>query len=226
MVIAIIIISIIILFLLILLFMKLSITILFQHAQDNDECRIIFKTFFGLIRYTILIPLIKVDESSPGIVFLHKEKLNHRSESPAKRKKYDPREIIHSFKETRDFARHVIHLHVIIRKFMARVSVTKLEWSTNIGTGDAAQTGIAVGIGWTLKYGVVALVSKFMKLKTKPLLSITPSFQKAVSETKITCMIHFRIGYAMLAGIRILKYWRGNRLKLKSFVSRQANESY
>ncbi|WP_027409645.1 DUF2953 domain-containing protein [Anoxybacteroides tepidamans] len=206
--------------------MKLSITIFFHHAQDDDECRITIKTLFGLIRYTIRIPLIKIDKQSASIVVSHKETINNKSNNPTKRKKYSPKEIIDSFKETKEFAQHVIHLHVIVRKFMAHVSVTKLEWCTKIGTGDAAQTGMIVGFGWSVKYGIIALVSKYMKLKAMPLLSITPSFQQPVSEMKFVCMIHFRIGHAMLAGIRILKYWRGNRSKLKSFINRQANESY
>ncbi|MBB5324483.1 hypothetical protein HNQ34_001580 [Anoxybacillus tepidamans] len=206
--------------------MKLSITIFFQHAQDDDECRITTKALFGLVRYTVRIPLIKIDKQSPGIVVAHKETVKNVSESSLKRTKYNPREIIHSFKEAKEFAQHVVHLHVIVRKFLSHVSVTKLEWQSKIGTGDAAETGMIVGIGWSLKYGLAALISKYMSLKTVPFLSITPSFQQAVSETKFICMIHFRIGHAMIAGMRIVKYWRGNRLKMKSFVNRQTNESY
>ncbi len=210
-----------------LMVMKLSITIFFQHAQDDDECRITFKTLFGLIRYTIRIPLIKLDKQSPGIVVSHKETVNNVSERSQKTTKYTPREIIHSFKVTKEFMRHVVHLNEIVKKFLAHVSITTFEWQTRIGTGDAAYTGMVAGLGWSLKYGVVALLSKYMKLKTIPMLTITPCFQQAVSETKFVCMIHFRIGHAMLAGIRIMKYWRGNHLsEMKSFANRQANESY
>lgn len=206
--------------------MKLSITVFFRHAQDDDECRITFKVLFGLIRYTVRIPLIKVDKESLGIVVAHKQTVQNVSESEPKRTKYSPREIVHGFKEAKRFAQHVVHLNVIVRKFFSHVSVTKFEWESKIGTGDAAQTGMIVGIGWSLKYGVVAVISKYMRLKAKPLLSIIPSFQQAVSETKIICMIHFRIGHAMIAGIQILRYWRGNRANIKSLMNRQANESY
>ncbi|WP_238583589.1 DUF2953 domain-containing protein [Anoxybacteroides amylolyticum] len=219
------IVAIILILLVVFLCMKLSISLFFQHAQDDDECRITFSMLFGLIRYTVRIPLIKVDKESPGIVVAHKQTVQNVSESEPKRSKYNPREIVHSFKEAKDFVHHVVHLHVIARKFFSHVSVTKMEWQSKIGTGDAAKTGLVVGMGWSLKYGVVAIISKYMRLKTKPLLSITPSFQQAVSETKFVCMIHFRIGHAIVAAIRIIKYWRGNRWKKETF-NHQANESY
>jgi hypothetical protein len=220
------IVSIIPLLLISIMFMKLSVTIFFQHAQDDDECRITIATLFGLLRYTIDIPLVQIDKQSAGVVVSHKESVNDAPSGKAKKKKYNLKEIAYSFKESKDFVRHVVHFHVIIRKFMARVSVTKFEWHTKIGTGDAAQTGMIVGVGWSLKYAIVALVSKYMKLKEAPFLSITPSFQQPISEMKFICMIHFRIGHAMLAGIRIVKYWRSHRSILKSFINRQANESY
>lgn len=210
--------------LLFFLWMKLSITIFFRHAQDDDECRVTFRVLFGLVRYTIRIPLIKVEKESLGIVVAHKTAQNV-SESEPKRTKYSPQEIIHNFQKAKDFAEHVVHLHVIIRKFCSHITVTTFEWQSKIGTGDAAQTGVLVGIGWSVKYGVLALISKYMRVKTTPVLSLIPSFQQAVSETNFVCMIHFRIGHAIVAGIRIMKYWRGSRLKKETF-NRQANESY
>ncbi|QPA30373.1 DUF2953 domain-containing protein [Thermaerobacillus caldiproteolyticus] len=220
---------IVVLFLLLLLLsiMKLSVTIFFQHAQDDDECRITIKTLFGLIRYTIHVPVIKVDKQSPSIIITHKETVKNLSESPSKRSKYTLKDIIDTFEKTKNFARHVVRLNEIVKKFFARVSITKFEWQSKIGTGDAAYTGMAAGLGWSLKYSIVALFSKYMKLKTMPVLMITPCFQQTVSETKFVCMIHFRVGHTILAGIRIVKYWRGNHLsEIKSFATQQANESY
>lgn len=192
--------------------MKLSITIFFQHAQDDDKWKITFRTLFGIIRYTIHIPLVKIETESPGIVVDHKETVKNISESKPKRSKYTPKEMIDCFQKIKEFAQHVIRLNEIIKKFLRHISITKLEWQTKIGTGDAAATGMIVGLGWSLKYSLVALFSKYMKLQTSPCLMITPSFHEAISETKFVCMIHFRIGHAMLAGIRIMKYWRGNHL--------------
>ena len=131
--------------------MKLSITIFFQHAQDDDKWKITFRTLFGIIRYTIHIPLVKIETESPGIVVDHKETVKNISESKPKRSKYTPKEMIDIFQKVKEFAQHVIRLNEIIKKFLRHISITKLEWQTKIGTGDAAATGMIVGLGWSLK---------------------------------------------------------------------------
>jgi hypothetical protein len=210
--------------------MRMTILIDVKHAQDDDRVKITLKTLFGLIRYTINIPLVKLDKESLGIIVFRQDEVGGNQNNVdlhPKKSKYTPSEIAHSFRQTKQFINHVVHLHSIIKKFMSHISITKFEWHTTFGTGDAAYTGMAVGIGWSVKYGIVAIVSKYMKLKTVPVITITPSFQQAMSQTHFICMIHFRIGHAMLAGIRIVKHWRGNSLaKLKSFVAGKANESY
>ncbi|BDG46150.1 hypothetical protein PspKH34_07110 [Parageobacillus sp. KH3-4] len=207
--------------------MKLSITIFFQHAQGNNEWKFTFQTLFGMIRYTIHIPLVKIETEPPGVAIAHQETIKNISKGTVKRSKYTPKEIINNFQKMKEFAKHVVRLNEIIKKFLGHISITKFEWQTKIGTGDAATTGMIVGLGWSLKYNLLAFFSKYMKLKTSPFFMITPSFHEAVSETKFVCMIHFRIGHAMLAGIRIVKYWRGNRLsKIRTFVTNHANESY
>ncbi|MBA2871754.1 hypothetical protein HNQ85_002029 [Anoxybacillus calidus] len=210
--------------------MRMSILIDVKHAQGDDRVKITLKTLFGLIRYTINIPLVKVDKESLGIIVSRRDEMSYGKsnvEIQPKKNKYTPSEIVDSLKQTKRFVNHVVHLHSILKKFLSHIAVTKFEWHTTFGTGDAAYTGMAIGIGWSVKYGIVAIVSRYMKLKTGPVITITPSFQQAMSQTHFICMIHFRIGHAMLAGMRIVKYWRGNSLsKLKSFVAGKANESY
>jgi hypothetical protein len=203
--------------------MRLSVTIYFQHAQDDDEWKITFRTLFGIVRYTVHIPLVKVETTSPGIVIVHEKSMN-TANSKGKRSKYTPKEIMNIFRKAREFTERVVHLNDIMKNFFRHVSITKFEWQTKIGTGDAAATGMMVGLGWSLKYSVLAVCSKYMKLKTAPMITIIPSFYQAVSETKFICMIHFRIGHAMLAGIRVIKYWRGSLSEIKTFATQQANE--
>jgi hypothetical protein len=216
-------------FVLLICIMKLHVHIDLLHAKDNDHFKVTLKTFFGLLRYTIDIPLVKIDKQSLGIVVSRSndEIGNVQNNVDVQKKKYTPSEIVHSLQQTKRFIDDVIHLHSIIKKFMSHVSITKFEWHTRFGIGDAAYTGIAVGVGWSIKYGVITVLSKYMKLKTSPVFTIIPSFQQPTSQTKLACMIHFRIGYAMLAGMRIVKYWRGNSLeKLKAAAAHKVNESY
>ncbi|RFB17919.1 DUF2953 domain-containing protein [Bacillus sp. HNG] len=113
----------------------------------------------------------------------------------------------------------------VFKRFLKKISVSRFEWHSHIGVGDAAHTGIITGLGWSIKGTIVGVMSHYFNLKTHPEYSITPSFQVAVSETRLRCMIHFRIGYAMVAGIKAIKRWRGGLPKFKSQTLSKLNDA-
>ena len=49
-----------------------------------------------------------------------------------------------------------------------------------------------------------------------PNISVQPQFQMAISQTSFKCMLQFRIGHAIIAGIKLLKFWKGGRPHFKS----------
>ncbi|MDF0726428.1 DUF2953 domain-containing protein [Cytobacillus sp. S13-E01] len=188
---------------------KLSVNVDLYHTGDDDNIRIKLTAWFGLIRYTIKVPLIKVDKETPGIVVKHEEIAGQKDLGKKKKQKFSPMDILLSMRDTTEILKHVINLHTIIRKFFNKISITKFEWHTTLGIGDAAQTGVLAGLGWSIKGTLLGILSNYMKLMTQPVTSITPSFQIPISQTKLSCIFHFRIGHAMLVGIRLIKYWRG-----------------
>ncbi|MBM6617454.1 DUF2953 domain-containing protein [Bacillus suaedaesalsae] len=197
------------LFLILLLISKLHITISFSHKKDDDQLTIKFRVW--LFRYTLNIPLIRVDQETNSIVVAKKKE----KEEP-KSKQFTAQEILNSFKDTKEILQHVISLHRIVSKFFSKVRVHKLEWHTNFGIGDAALTGVLVGAGWALKGSIIGLISRYMRLKEVPEMSITPLFLQVYSQTQIKCIISFRIGNAILAGIRIVKFWKGGKPTLNN----------
>ncbi len=98
-----------------------------------------------------------------------------------------------------------------------------------IGIGDAAHTATITGVLWSVKGGLIALLSHYFRLKEMPALFITPNFQRPDIQTHLKCMIQFRIGNAMLAGIKLVKYWKGGRPKFHSkqlsFLSKDKSKS-
>jgi hypothetical protein len=121
-----------------------------------------------------------------------------------------------TLKNTKEFIQRVFQLNIIVRKFFEKVSVKQFEWHTMIGVGDAAQTGIIAGAIWTLKGSIVGLLSHYLKLKQIPNLSVTPQFQLALIQTRLSCIFQFRIGHAILAGLKLIKFWKGGRQHIKA----------
>lgn len=206
---------ILILLIFLLIVTKITVNIFFQHEQDNDQLTIKFRALFGLVRYTVDVPLVKVDKDTGSVVVQEKTKMGD-AQQKSKDKSFSPKEIWQSIEDTYQLVRHVVGLHEIIRRFMAKIEVKHLEWHTNIGVGDAAYTGMLVGTIWSVKGGVVGIIGNKMILRTTPNITVTPYFQQFTSQTLLKCMIRFRTGNAIMAGIRIVKYWKGGMPNFKT----------
>lgn len=202
--------AVILLLLIILLFSKLTVYFNFYHGQDNDHISIKFRAWLGLIRYNIQVPLIKIDDDSPSIVVEEKVEAGREEEKKQEdRKKFTPEDFLNSIKDAEELIRNVFGLHTIIRRFLKKVAIRDIEWHTLAGIGDAAHTAVLAGIIWSAKGSLVGILSHYMRMRDMPVLSVTPHFQAAVSQTRFSCMFQFRIGQAMLAGIKLIKYWKG-----------------
>jgi hypothetical protein len=191
--------------------MKITVIFDLKHVGDDDEIKIKLKAIFGLLKYTIKIPLVKVDPDGPNIIIKEEKSLSETSEPKEIDEKISPNDMLESIKDLKELTEHVVHLNTIIRKFLSHVHITRFEWHSQLGTGDAATTGMIIGPGWTIKGSAVGIISSYMKLKSRPSLSIEPNFNQMSSKTMLSCMLHFRTGHAIVAGLRLLKYWRGGR---------------
>lgn len=226
------IIAILVLIILILL-LKLRIKIDILHSQDNDHIKITAKALFGLISYTYNVPLVKLDKESASLIVKSEQNLGNNDDNKEitnnKRKKITPHLMIEKLKKAKELLEHVVHFHVIVKNFFQHVTIHKFDWMSSVGVGDAAHTGVAIGMIWSLKGGIVGLLSKYMKLESYPKLSVTPHFQEKISHTRLICIISFRIGHATYAALSVIKYWKsikGGRQHVGTSNPRLNDNSY
>jgi hypothetical protein len=201
----------------IILITKVKILLDYYHGNDNDHLKVTVRAWGGLIKYKVEIPVIKVDDNSPTIVA--EEKVQTGLNENIKKEKsvqVDKTDMLNSFNDFKQLLTHIAGLHKIIRDFLKKVMLRKIEWHTMVGVGDAAATAVITGAFWAVKGGVIGVLSHYMKLKDMPVMTITPSFQHAVSITSFKCMIQFRVGHAILAGIKLVKYWKGGWPEFKT----------
>ncbi|XJZ26488.1 DUF2953 domain-containing protein [Bacillota bacterium Lsc_1132] len=189
---------------------KLTISIKYFHQNDNDDLKIEFRAWFGLIKYKKDIPLIKVDDDSPSVILKGKRKVGpQETVSDQNINKITPRKVISSLKNYQEILEHVIHFHVVLRKFLRKVTIKQFRWSTAIGVEDAALTGMMAGGLWTIKGSVLGLLSHYFRMKEQPEIMVVPNFQQMIMHTELECMFQFRIGHAIVAGIKLVKFWKG-----------------
>jgi hypothetical protein len=214
----------ILLFLFILIiFTRLTIYINYFHHNGNDDLKIEFRIWFGSIKYKLNVPLIKVDDDSPGLII---KRTSNMGDSPTTAEKsehkvdhIDKGDLIANMKNMKELLHHVFNLHVIVRKFFKKVTIKQFDWHSLIGVGDAAQTGVVSGALWAIKGGLIGLLSHYIKLKKMPNLTVTPHFQVHSIQTRLSCIFQFRIGHAILAGIKLIKFWKGGRPHFKTSTS-------
>ncbi|MFK9091177.1 DUF2953 domain-containing protein [Bacillus salipaludis] len=209
----------ILLFLFILIiFSKITILVNYYHHNDNDDLKVELRVWFGLIKYKMNVPLIKIDDNSPSVVVKsHSHMGDAAAPNPEHRvNQITKKDVTTNFKKMRELLEKVFNFHVIVRKFLRKVTIKKLEWDSFVGVGDAAYTGMATGALWAIKGGIIGLLSHYLRLKEMPDLSVTPHFQAAVIQTRFSCMFQFRIGHAILAGLKLIKFWKGGNPRAKS----------
>ncbi|HET7656731.1 MAG TPA: DUF2953 domain-containing protein [Bacillales bacterium] len=191
-----------------IIFSRVHIGIHYHHHEDDDLLTISFK-MWGIRIYTYKVPVIAIDEESASLV------LKQEEEKPASQKKNKVKltkaDIIKRIKLIQNLLAHIAGFNRIMKRFLAHIIVSQFQWSTKVGLGNAAWTGVATGTIWSIKGNIVSVLSHFMRMKADPVVKVVPLWQGSHSETDLSCMLSFRIGQAMRAGIQIVKLWKGRR---------------
>jgi hypothetical protein len=210
----------IIILVVIIIITKIRITVDYRHEGDDDSLRIKISAW-RVLSYTYEVPSIAVDEDTPSLL-LKKEKQLGKNEKKESRSKITLDDILSRMKETQRLLGKIEGLHKIIKRFLRRVAVSNVQWHTQFGLGDAALTGTASGAVWMLKGNIIGLIGHFTDLKNAPKLSVQPLFQVAYSQMSLSCMISFRIGHAMRAGLQIVKFWKGRQPSCQKNIQSRA----
>lgn len=186
--------------LMILIFTKLKIDCTYKFEPKEQWATIQIKALFGLFRYRIKIPSEKINRQKQAD---HGDKgMNGMVQET------DNEDGLSSLAPIKQLLPHLQELYKILKSFLKKLQIIQFEWKSAIGTGDAASSAIACGAGWTLKGNVIGVISHYFTLKVYPDMQITPVFNHIASQTYLRCMIQIRIGHAILAGMKLLKYWR------------------
>lgn len=188
----------------------LRITIRFKRKETDELFKVHVQAWFGLIRLQLKVPAIQLADDFPGMQFAT-ELESPQEALDQKKEKINPQTLFQFQKRIRSVRQRIHELHQIMKKFLKTIRVERFEWVSEIGTGDAAETGVLTGICWGVKTSILGLIRSFFTLNTMPRVLIHPDFQHQTFETEVVCMMKMRIGQAILAGLRILLNLRKRR---------------
>jgi hypothetical protein len=186
--------------LVLVLISAVNIRITYYRENKDDELIIILSALFGLVNikseFNVMQMLIR---KRPGL------KVKGEAEAAAKGKlikefggMVNAQTGLEYYKKYKVYARRYQNTAKFLRK---RIVIKKLEWDTVLGTGDAALTGISIGILWNVKTLFSSILNTVFKLKSLPDISIIPCFDGSVFRTHIDCILSVKIGHAITAGV-------------------------
>lgn len=187
-----------------------------SHVGQNDQVTIDIHALFGLLRRRYTVPMIKFKGLMKGLM-LHAEKVNRNQgvvlNQASEMITID--KVQEYYRNVQNLIAHFVDFNEWMSKTLHRIKFTKLNWTTYIGFGDAAETAIATGLVWSLKTSLLGYIARFIRLKTVPSLAVHPSYNQPQLTTEIVGEAKIRMGYVFVAGfmflVRILRAKGGFR---------------
>lgn len=185
----------------------LRIAIIYGRISENDRLTLEVSAWFRLIRLRYEFPLIRLKGSEDG----PKISAKMETEKDETEKSITGPKVKKWYQNVQLMLERVHDLQPIFKKMLSRIRCVELDWHTTLGSGDAAETGALTGLVWGAKSMVVAFFSHNISFHTTPSISVEPIWNGKCIRTRFTCILQFRLGHAMVAGIRILFRMRKGR---------------
>lgn len=93
----------------------------------------------------------------------------------------------------------------VVNLLLSKINIHCLHWTTHVGAGDAATTGMAAGALWGVKGGITGFVTEKGRLYGKPDVRIIPHYEQCCLHSQIDCIVSIRVGQAIHAFLTLVK---------------------
>jgi len=206
----------------------IEVKLIAKRDHKDDQITLEVKGLWGLIKYRLDVPTIKLFNLGKGIVF-QQEQINENTDQKtnASSKSLNKGKLSRYFKLNKQLKSSTPDLIKWIKQLLARVECTTLSWNSRIGFDDAAITAQAVGVIWGVKSMLVGFIIRYVQMKNTPQLAVMPQYNAWDYSTEIKVDCRIRIIYLIQAAfnlfIRIMRKPEGFRVWKKVLLKRSQN---
>ncbi|AJI37039.1 hypothetical protein BG06_151 [Bacillus thuringiensis] len=173
-------IGILLLIILFILFLKISLKITLLYTEIEKQC--LLQVEIWKFRYTFdVLERIKKQQKKTG------QKIEKAEEEGGIENK-----VMAQIDSIGEIVKKLQEIHSVLKKNLKKVKINQWRWHSQIGTGDAASTGIITGFAWSIKGMVVGIAGEYMHIIDIAELEITPVFQGKgfASRCELTASFH------------------------------------
>ncbi|MDQ0111585.1 DUF2953 domain-containing protein [Paenibacillus harenae] len=186
----------------------------FAKSGNNDDAEIAIKVLFGLYRFRVKVPVIKFLGDSVQL----KEQVSSTKTGINTWKQFNEEinadDVARAIDRLKDVLEMTRNLTGWARQTLTKVKMTEWKWNTSVGTGDAMWTAMTTGFVWSVKTGVIGILSQMVKLKAEPQMAVSPNYEQPYFSTEWSCSAKIRFGHAVLAGLKLfIRMRKGKRKK-------------
>ncbi|WDM20306.1 DUF2953 domain-containing protein [Paenibacillus polymyxa] len=180
--------------------------------HDNDDwAHLEIKFLYGMIKMNYDIPAILITGLKKGLLYrLDRNKNIHKMDASVDSGNIDTEKIKQFIHDIQVLLKGTKSLQRWIKHTLSHVTMSKMEWSTNISLADAAYTATSTGILWGLKTTLIGFASSFVRMDCTPKLYVVPYWVDRLRfTTTLNCEAKISLGYLIFSMI-ILSYriWR------------------
>ncbi len=183
----------------------ITINIKMLKDNNNDEVIINFKLLYGIIKFKLEYPLINIEVNKKNINLKFKEERKSKIKSNLSK---DNKQSINIDKlmSQLNSAKGIFNEYKdILNYILSRINWKLLYWISEIGTNNAASTGLITGLISIIKSNLVVFMNNRNYEFEKVRMDTAPNFKKLVFRTKLNCIFSIKVGYIIIAGLKFLK---------------------
>ncbi|AEF94873.1 hypothetical protein Desca_2034 [Desulfotomaculum nigrificans CO-1-SRB] len=178
--------------------------------QEDDILSMDFFLFGGFIKYRIEVPVIVLQQKLSGFTLATRTELETGGDDSLEligcNKEFTIKNIQEALSTFKQWWPFMKALPEDILKFLKHLRVKSFNWRTDIGTPDAAATGMLAGLAWAVKGSLTSIFyQKIAPGGERPVLTVEPNFRKQGFTTTLDCIFEIRVGNIMVTGIKILQ---------------------
>lgn len=192
-------IGIVILLILVILLSKISLKATFLYSEMEKQCLLQVKIWMIHYTFDVLERMEKMDKKT-------EQKIEKAEEDGGIENK-----IMAQLDTIGELIKRLQEIHTITKDFLKKVKIKGWRWHSQIGTGDAASTGIVTGYAWSTKGMAAGIIGQYMHIIDIPEFEITPVFQGKGFASKCELTASFHIYRTVKAALKLLIFMRKQR---------------
>ncbi|KAA6470374.1 DUF2953 domain-containing protein [Bacillus cereus] len=191
--------GIVLLLILFILFLKISLKFTLLYSEMEKQCLLQVKIWNITYTFDVLERIEKTEK-----------KTKQKSEK-AEAEGGIENKVMAQLDSIGEIAKKLQEIHSVLKKNLKKVKINQWRWHSQIGTGDAASTGIVTGFAWSTKGMIVGVVGEYMHIIDIPELEITPVFQAKGFASRCELTASFHMYRSIITAIMLLVFMRKQR---------------